>query len=540
MPTGLNRLMQELQLRLDRGEGAVTDGWLLERFLGAREEEAFAVLVRRHGPMVLGVCRRILGNPHDADDAFQATFLVAVRKAGSVQPRERFGNWLYGVAYRTALEARARINRRRAKEKQVEDLPHPQQVEPEAVWQELWPLLDRELSRLPDKYRAPVVLCDLEGRSRQEAARQLRLPEGTLSSRLATARKTLARRLSRFGPALSGGVLALVLAERASAAHVPAELLRSVVKAATLVGQGSGAVAAVTSAQVVALSEGVLQAMKLTRFKTGVFVLAVALAVAGASVTGYYALAGEPARTPAAAPEADEPKPADKPRTPEKPAAGANEVIRGSGKEETKDFTLSGFTTVEVGEVFNVEITHGDSFRTTITTDDNVLPFVNAVKEGNTLKIHLDGQNRSFQNVTLKASVAMPSLEGVTLRGASNVTIGGFKSGTDFKLRAGEASTVKGEIQAGDFDLEATGASNVSLKGSAKKARLSGKEASELTLAEFALDSADVTLKDASHATIQVKKQLDYDLSGASNLRYRGDPMIGKKRATEASSVSGK
>src|SRR5262249_16526799 len=107
MPTGLNRLMQQLRLRLDPEEAAVTDGWLLERFLCARDEDAFAGLVRRHGPMVLGVCRRILGNPHDAEDAFQATFLVAVRKAASVHPRERFGNWLYGVAYRTALEARA-------------------------------------------------------------------------------------------------------------------------------------------------------------------------------------------------------------------------------------------------------------------------------------------------------------------------------------------------------------------------------------------------------------------------------------------------
>src|SRR5262249_20449250 len=151
----------------------------------------------------------LLGNPHDAEDAFQATFLVAVRKAASVRPRELFGNWLHGVAYRTALEARARIARRRAKEKQVEELPHPAQAEPEAVWQELRPLLDRELSRLPDKYRVPVVLCDLEGRSRQEVARQLRLPEGTLSSRLATARKTLARRLSRYGPVLSGGLLAV-------------------------------------------------------------------------------------------------------------------------------------------------------------------------------------------------------------------------------------------------------------------------------------------------------------------------------------------
>src|SRR5262245_14764124 len=172
-----------------RDGGGMTEGQLLDCFLASRDEAAFEALVRRLGPMVLGVCRRILGDPHDVEDAFQATFLVAVRKAASVRPRELFGNWLYGVAYRTALVARARIIRRRAREKQFEDLPHPPQVEPESSWQELRPFLDQEVSRLPDKYRLPVVLCDLEGRSRQEVARQLRLPEGTVSSRLAAARK---------------------------------------------------------------------------------------------------------------------------------------------------------------------------------------------------------------------------------------------------------------------------------------------------------------------------------------------------------------
>src|SRR5262249_25132927 len=150
-----------------------------------REGAFFEVLVRRHGPMVLGVCQRILRNPHDAEDAFQATFLVLAQRAASVVPRQLVGNWLHGVAYRTALEARRRAARWLAREKQVNDIPHPKVEEPE-TWQELLPFLDRELDRLPAKYRAPVVLCHLEGRTRKEAAGQLGLPVGTLSGRLTT------------------------------------------------------------------------------------------------------------------------------------------------------------------------------------------------------------------------------------------------------------------------------------------------------------------------------------------------------------------
>jgi RNA polymerase sigma factor (sigma-70 family) len=539
MATGLNGLMRQLRTQFAPEDGAASDGRLLERFLSTREEDAFAVLVRRHGPMVLGVCRRVLGDPHDAEDAFQATFLVAVRKAASVRPRELFGNWLYGVAYRTALVARARINRRRAKEKQVKDLPHPPHVEPEGSWQELRPLLDRAVSQLPDKYRLPVVLCDLEGRSRQEVARQLRLPEGTLSSRLAAARKTLARRLARHAPVLAGGVAALLLAERASCAGVPGALARSVVKAAALAETGRAAVAAVTSPRVAALTEGVLITMLQTKFKVaGLFLLA-ALTVAAASATGYYALAGEPQKGNLP-PAIREPAPADELRPAEEPDNAPDESIKGSGKEETKEFKLSGFTGVDVGDVFQVDITQADKFRVTVTAADNVLPLVSVVKDGDTLKIRLDGQNRSFQDVSLKATVTMPSLEGVALRGASQATLAGFKSAKDFKARVDGASKLKGEIQAGDADVEASGASNVTLKGSAKKARLDGKGASELKLDEFSLDSAEVTLQGASGATINVKKQLDYVLSGASNLRYAGNPTVGKKQTSGVSSAAPK
>src|SRR5687768_12406584 len=160
MPTGsTTRVIAHLRRAvLPRADTELGDGELLGRFIDRRDEEALAALVERHGPMVWGVCRRLLGH-HDAEDAFQATFLILVRKAASVAPRETVGNWLYGVAYRTALGARREAARRREKERDVAAAPKP---EPhlEDVWGELRPALDQELSGLPDKYRLPVVLCD--------------------------------------------------------------------------------------------------------------------------------------------------------------------------------------------------------------------------------------------------------------------------------------------------------------------------------------------------------------------------------------------
>src|SRR5262245_47877049 len=196
----------------------VTDAQLVELFVRTRDEDAFAAIVRRHGPMVLAVCRRVLVNDHDAEDAFQATFLVLARKAARLRQRNLVGNWLYGVAYRAALEVKAG----RPKEKPVSALPEPE-VTDTCPWSELRPILDAELSRLPEDGRVAVVLCDLEGRTRREVARQLGIAESTLSSRLTAARRTLAKRLSRRGIVLSSTGLATALAETASAS-LPAPL----------------------------------------------------------------------------------------------------------------------------------------------------------------------------------------------------------------------------------------------------------------------------------------------------------------------------
>jgi RNA polymerase sigma factor (sigma-70 family) len=282
-----DRLLDQIRRVALQGMGERrTDGQLLEHFISQRDEASFALLLRRHGAMVWSVCRRVLGNVHDADDAFQAAFLVLVRKADSVRPREAVGNWLYGVAYRTALEARCRIARRRAKELSLRDVPTPES-KPEEPWQELWPILDRELSRLADKYRLPIVLCDLEGRSRKEVAQQLAIPEGTLSSRLATARKKLAARLTRLGFAVSSVSLAALLTGSTATAGMGQTLFTTTTKAALVVAAGPAAVAGVVSATVSSLTEGVVKTMFIAKIKTTALVLC-SVAVLGAGTGGVY------------------------------------------------------------------------------------------------------------------------------------------------------------------------------------------------------------------------------------------------------------
>jgi RNA polymerase sigma factor (sigma-70 family) len=226
----------------------------------------------------------------DTEDAFQATFLVLARKA-SVVKREALAGWLYAVAFRTARQARAANARRQARERHVEDMPDPEMAPAEP--QDWRPVLDQELSRLPEKHRAAIVLCDLEGVSRKEAARQLRVPEGTVSSRLANARRMLAQRLARRGVTLSGGALAVAMSQDAASAQVPPRLVSATGSAAA--GQLAGA-----SPAAVVLTREVLKAMSMTKLKVVVGVL-VAVVVLGAGGLAYRA-GGAQAAPPAAKP----------------------------------------------------------------------------------------------------------------------------------------------------------------------------------------------------------------------------------------------
>ncbi len=259
--------------------GQLGDAELLERFVASRDEgaeAAFAALVERHGVMVLGVCRRVLGNRDEADDAFQATFLVLARKASAIARPEQLACWLHGVARRAALDARARSTRQKAREKRLGAM---RSVEPpdQTMASELRAVLDEELAHLPERHRAAILLCELEGLSRRDAANRLGISEGTLSSRLARAKSRLKDRLTRRGFALSTAALATVLAQDAQAVILPPVLLDSTIRVATLVAAGSS-LAGVVSTSVATLSDGVLKAMLLAKLKfacLGLFTLAV-------------------------------------------------------------------------------------------------------------------------------------------------------------------------------------------------------------------------------------------------------------------------
>jgi|GEM_PF-1875446 len=277
MPSSsLSVVVQQLRAAAGRDGSGRTDAELLSQFLSRRDEGALAALVERHAPMVWGVCRRTLRHPHDAEDAFQATFLVLVEKAATVVPREMVANWLYGVAQQTAVRLRATAAKRGWREVQMDAMPEPAVAE--ARDEELLLRLDEELSRLPERFRALIVLCDLEGRTRKEVARQLGCPEGTVASGLARARELLAKRLTRRGLAVSGGLVAATLSHSMALADVPATVVTSAINVATLVAAGKEA--GMISGPVVALTKGVLKTMFLKKIVApAMAVLALGVAV---------------------------------------------------------------------------------------------------------------------------------------------------------------------------------------------------------------------------------------------------------------------
>jgi RNA polymerase sigma factor (sigma-70 family) len=282
----MNTAVRELQTLFEVGSlGGLSDGQLLGRFVEQREEIVFEAIIRRHGPMVWGVCRRALRDHHDAEDAFQGTFLVLARKATSLKEREKLGNWLYGVAHQTAMKARAMRTKRRARESQASDMPDPM-VMPPSPRDDLARSLDQALSRLPEKYRIPIVLCELEGMTHKEAAEQLGWPIGTVSSRLSRARSMLARRLSRLGVSLSAGSLSALLAQESASASMPPQLIGSTARAAILVAAGGVATAGAFSAEVGALTGEVLKIMLMSKLKitTAVLLMGVTLTVVGTSL----------------------------------------------------------------------------------------------------------------------------------------------------------------------------------------------------------------------------------------------------------------
>ena len=261
---------------------AMSEAELLERFVSQGDPAAFEVILQRHGPMVLRVCRRVLEDPNDVDDAFQATFLILVKKAASIRDREVLGTWLYGVARRVAVRARVNARRRQSRERSdVEAVAMEKPREHHAEALELRALLDDELERLPYRFRAPLVLCDLEGQTHEQAAAQLRCPVGTVKSRLSRGRDRLRARLLRRGIVPAGALTSFVAAEAAWA--VPSDLMNATLRAATHLATGKVVAAGVFSVQVANLMNGVMRSMFITKLKLAAGgALAVALALGGA------------------------------------------------------------------------------------------------------------------------------------------------------------------------------------------------------------------------------------------------------------------
>ncbi len=309
-----NQLVSHLRSLADDECG---DGRLLVQFAGAGDADAFAEIVHRHGRLVHGVCRRVLGGGPDLDDAFQATFVVLARKAASIRKPGALASWLYGVAYRVASDLRKRRTRRRGHEAgSLEQAPEPRTADLDpaarAGWHEVGAILDEELSRLPAADREALVVCLMEGMSHSEAARQLGWPLGTLKSRLERGRQTLRDRLERRGLALSAMALSVVLAEQARAA-VPPGLVRTTLQAA---------VHRTASSQVVALADRAARALGFGAVRTTLIAALTPCALAAGIALTLAGARDEPPAQPAApaAPAArdvaDDPGPAAVPNLP--------------------------------------------------------------------------------------------------------------------------------------------------------------------------------------------------------------------------------
>lgn len=270
-----------------------SDQTLLERFVQGRDEDAFADLVKRHGPLVMGVCRRMLQDIHDAEDVFQATFLVLVRKAQSITDPECLAQWLYGVAYRTALRARTESAKRRFHERRAAESQHLE-IDMDFMWRDLRPILDEEIHRLPFSYQAPVILCYFGGKTKEEVARILDLPVGTVSSRLARAREKLRVRLSRRGLTLSAGLVATALTSQSLAAPVFISLVNTTAQSALAFAAGQSLAGGLVSTKVISLTQGMIQSMFLSKLRMAAVGLAAVLMVgSGAGVVTFRTVAAQ-------------------------------------------------------------------------------------------------------------------------------------------------------------------------------------------------------------------------------------------------------
>ena len=321
-------ILRHLHLSAAPAEGGPTDAELLRQFVARQDQDAFAALVRRHGPMVWRVCRAVLGHEQEAEDAFQAAFLVLARKAASLRNGQALAGWLHSVAVHVARRARRGAARRRAREERARGLPRPAAVA-EAAWRDLQTALDEEVQRLPEQLRVAFVLCFLEGRAQADVARELGCRPGTVSARLCRARQLLLGRLSRRGVSLSAGLTAVVLSRSAARAALPRPLTATTVRAALACAAAHGDLAGVTSTDIAALVREGVPTMVSTKLKVvAALTLFAGLLAAGAGARAPSGV-GREEKIPAAGQgdRAGSRRPAERPKAPAQ--KGAKVAVRG-------------------------------------------------------------------------------------------------------------------------------------------------------------------------------------------------------------------
>jgi RNA polymerase sigma factor (sigma-70 family) len=422
----------------------ISDHELLQRFRDQRDEAAFHTLLRRHGPMVLDVCRGALGNETDAEDAFQATFLILVRKAASIRKTASVGSWLHGVAYRTALKARQQSATRQKNEARV---PVRQVADPDDLtWREVRQVVHEELTGLPERYRVPLVMCYLEGTTQDKAAVQLGLANSTLKERLERGRVLLRARLVRRGLGPAAVVLAAAWPSAKASACLSLTLVTSTIRAAVLSAAGQ-ATSGVISANVAALTEGVMKSMLLTKLKASAVMLLVAIViVAGAVGMGFPALAayGQPQKKerkderdkPPGVKTAETPNKPSPPEEPQEELKVSGRVLGPDGKPVAGAKLYLGYTGPK-DMTYPVRATTWDDGRFKFVVEKSELDVVDI--DHPTIQVMAVAEGHGCEWVPVG-----PAGEEVTLRLVKDVPIGMRILDPDGKPVAGAKLTVMG------------------------------------------------------------------------------------------------
>lgn len=528
-----------------------TDAILLRRFIHRHDEEAFAEIVRKHGPMVLRTAQRMLGR--DADDVFQAAFMVLVRRATAIQPPEMLGPWLHGVACRCALQVR----KQRARQVQREQpLTEAQPVMTEPVESQDWlPYLDQEIQKLPEHYRRPIVLCELEGRSRREVAELLGIAEGTLSSRLATARQRLARRLGHRG-LLSVTILGSWLAlESSASASLPESLVESTTRIGMHLLEHS---ATALSPAVATLSDGAMKSMFYSKCKL-VALVAVSISClgygcwflgdVGAAEPGELALMQDdqkPTRsgqgsantkrgsvnTTNRGAQAGQNSTAIANSRPgqntinttsasandQKPAQSSNGsrndsknsvTITGSGKITTETRDVSDYREIVLLNAGSITLKQTGKESLTLTTDDNLHEHLLTVVDDGRLTL-----KNAKEKVQLRPSKKIDYV--IEVKDLNAITIDG------------SGSVAASEIECKSLKIGIAGSGSVSLSGTANIVNLTVNGSGSVQAADLEAKQASINIPGSASVVVNASESLNVKISGSASVKYVGEPKITK------------